>query len=427
MKLSLSQRILFFTACCCLLFTFLVASIIRSSEVIELTFEQNNYAQNLVNNTTMIKQLIIRDDIYTGNYNTSSWQDSQRKLINTLKLSPILTPQEQTLKNSINSQNASVNRLFKKIKENKLKNASESIKNHLKARLIIQLETIRSDSEQLSSIAQKNIHEVLKQELIFIVTILAICIALLTFGSFNLIRIFNTSMNEIKEAFKSNHSGNFEEIKLSHHSQEFASIAHAFNEMNNKLADTTVSLAVMKKIVEERTHVLEELSNTDPLTKVANRRALFERGHLEFSRILRTQSKLTLILLDCDYFKGFNDKFGHLVGDQLLIHICRICSEEIRDVDFLGRYGGEEFVIILPDCDIAGGIETANRIQQSLSQHCLLIEDNKICMTLSIGVAMFNEKHKDFEQLVNDADQAMYIAKESGRNRIVVYQDTNLH
>ena len=79
--------------------------------------------------------------------------------------------------------------------------------------------------------------------------------------------------------------------------------------MNKKLSKTTVSLEVMKQVIEERTHVLEELSNTDPLTKVANRRALFKRGNFELSRVNRTQNNLTLILLDCDFFKDFNDEW----------------------------------------------------------------------------------------------------------------------
>ncbi|MDO6446838.1 GGDEF domain-containing protein [Colwellia sp. 1_MG-2023] len=427
MKMSLSQRIYFFTICCCTLFILLVASIIRSSDVIELAIKQENYAQNLVTHTNILKQLIMSGDIYKDNYNASNWHKSQRELITLLKRAPTLTPQEQTLKNSIHSQNLSVQLLFKKINNNKLLNASEATKKHLKTRLIIQLETIRSDSEQLSTIAQKNIHQVLKQEVAFIVTLLAICLILLTFGSFHLIKIFRTSMTEIKAAFHANHSGHFEEIKLSNQSQEFESIANAFNAMNEKLSKSTVSLEVMKQVVEERTHVLEELSNTDSLTKVANRRALFERGHIEISRAQRSKNNLTIILLDCDLFKEFNDKYGHLIGDEVLVNICKVCSNEIREIDFLGRYGGEEFVIILPDCDIDGGLETARRIQDSLAHHSVAVKNQKIHITLSIGLATFNEKHKSFEELINDADRAMYFAKENGRNRIEIYQDINLH
>ncbi len=86
---------------------------------------------------------------------------------------------------------------------------------------------------------------------------------------------------------------------------------------------------------------------------------------MEFSRVLRSKSNLALILLDCDLFKDFNDKFGHQFGDEILIHICKICKQEIRDIDFLGRYGGEEFIIVVPDCDEQGGVEIAKRIQSS--------------------------------------------------------------
>ncbi len=183
----------------------------------------------------------------------------------------------------------------------------------------------------------------------------------------------------------------------------------------------------MEKIVEERARVLELLSNTDHLTKVANRRALFERANMEFSRAIRSKNKLTSLLLDCDFFKNVNDEFGHLFGDELLIHICKICRQEIRDIDFLARYGGEEFIIVLPNCDISGGIETANRIKHSLAEDCLIIEGKEICATLSIGVCKLSERHKSLDQLINDADKAMYQAKENGRNRIEVLASPNLH
>ena len=120
-----------------------------------------------------------------------------------------------------------------------------------------------------------------------------ISIAVLLYGSFRLIKIFKVSLIEVKRAFEDNHSGHFQTMKLTNHSAEFDSIVNEFNVMNRKLSETTVSLEVMKKTVKERTQVLEELSNTDPLTKVANRRALFERGNFEFSREKRTHNKLS--------------------------------------------------------------------------------------------------------------------------------------
>ncbi|XPF95357.1 diguanylate cyclase [Colwellia sp. RE-S-Sl-9] len=423
MKVSLSQRIYFFTISCCVLFVLLVGSILWSSQKIALAFSREHYTQKVSNHANTLKQLTISDNLYSSNYNADNWLTLQSKLINLLKSAPSLTPQQQIIQNSINSQSQNVKRLFSKINENKLKNASQAIKNHLKTRLMTQLEIIRADSVQLSNIVQNDIQDVIKQQVLFILFIIAVSILILLYGSSRLTTVFRISLNEVKSAFENNHSGDFQKIKLSNHSDEFESIVKAFNTMNLKLSETTVSLAVMKNIVGDRTRVLEQLSNTDHLTKVANRRALFERGNMELSRKQRTHNKLSLMLLDCDYFKKINDQFGHQVGDELLIHICDICNEEIRDIDFLGRYGGEEFIIILPDCDLEGGVEIAKRIQHSLVERSLIVENKELKVTLSIGLAMLSDKHSSFEQLINDADKAMYLAKENGRNRVEVSGD----
>jgi diguanylate cyclase (GGDEF)-like protein len=427
MKLSLYQRIYFFTISCCLLFVVLVGSILWSWQKIELAFSREYYSQKVSNHANILKQLIVSDNIYESNYSAENWLLSQSKLTHLLKSAPSLTPKLKTIQNSISSQSENVKRLFSKINENKLKNASEAIKKHLTARLMTQLEIISDDSFQLSTIAKKDIHNVIKTQVFFIVLILLVSILTLLYGSFRLNNVFKVSLSEVKKAFEKNHSGNFQAIELSNHSDEFDSIVKAYNLMNHKLSETTVSLAVMKQTVDEKTRVLEELSNTDPLTKVANRRALFERGNMELSRKHRSDNTLSLILLDCDYFKNVNDQYGHQVGDELLKHVCDVCSKEIRDVDFLGRYGGEEFVIILPDCDLAGGKEIAKRIQTSLAEQRLNIENIDLNVTLSIGISMLNDKHKNFEHLVNDADQAMYLAKKNGRNRIEVNGGQSLH
>jgi diguanylate cyclase (GGDEF)-like protein len=394
---------------------------------VELAFKRESYADQVENHANILKQLLISDNIYDRNYSADIWLTSQRKLINLLKLAPNLTPKQQTIQNSINSQSQNVKRLFSKINDNKLKNANEVIKKHLQKRLMTQLEIIRADSVQLSTIVQKDIYNVIKREVLQIISILAVSILILLYGAFRLTKIFRTSFNEVKRAFEQNHSGHFQQIKLSNHSSEFEVIVKEFNLMNQKLSETTVSLEVMKKIVEDRTRVLEQLSNTDPLTKVANRRALYERGDMELSREHRNHNNLSLILLDCDYFKNINDQFGHQVGDQLLQHVCNICNQEIRDVDFLARYGGEEFIIILPNCNLTGGVEIASRIQKSLAENTLTIEKKEIHVTLSIGISMLSNKHTNFEQLINDADQSMYTAKNNGRNRIEVSGEHNLH
>lgn len=427
METSLSQRIYIFTATCCLLFVGIVLSVLWSIQTVELALSRDNYAQQVDNQTNILQQLVTGDNIYASDYSDKKWLDSQQKLSKLLELSPALTPQLQTIQNSINSQTKSVKLLFKKITDNQLKNASVVIREHLKARLMTQLAAIKSESLQLSAIAYKDIYNTMKQVIRFILILFVMSIATLLYCAFKLTKTFSTSLKEVKKAFAKNHSGHFQEIELSIKTKEFNSIANAFNSMNQKLSETTVSLEVMKKVVEERTHILEELSNTDPLTKVANRRALFERGKMEFSRAIRNKNKLALLLLDCDYFKNINDDFGHLVGDEFLINICNICHKEIRDIDFIARYGGEEFIIILPNCDSIGAFETANRIQESLARNCKIIKGKKVCTTLSIGISELNDKYQNFDQLLNDADLAMYQAKKNGRNRIEVKKSHPLH
>ena len=416
MTLSLQRQIYFFTISSCALFVVLVISILWSTQVIDTALKREVYAHKVEDHTHILKLFIISENIYASNYNTVNWLILDNKFNELLRLAPGLTPQQQTIQNSIESQNKNVLRLFNAINTNKLKNANEIIKKHLKIRLMTQLEAIRSDSIQLSNIVKKDIKNVIRNQIIFILSILVLVIFILVYGAFRLSHIFRTSFKEVEIAFGKNHSGCFQKIELSNQSQEFNSIASAFNAMNKKLSETTVSLESMKKTVAERTHVLEQLSNTDYLTKVANRRALFERGSAEFSRVQRSQSQLAVILLDCDFFKNINDQFGHLFGDDILINVCKVCTEEIRKIDFFARYGGEEFIIILPDSDLNGAVETAKRIQYSLANNSIAFEGKDVCMTVSIGICTANDKHTNFEQLIKDADIAMYKAKTNGRN-----------
>ena len=420
MKLSLQQHIYFFTLSSCLFFIVLVISILWSIQVVEVAIERERYAHKVESHSNILKQFIRSEDIYVENYNTDSWETLERKFDELLELTPALTSEQQTIQNSIKSQNKNVIRLFETINQNQLENADDRIKEHLKLRLITQLEAINSDSKQLFNIVQKDINIAIKQQVTFVLVILSLSLSVLLYGAFKLVRIFRTSLNEVKLAFTKNRCGNYQNIQLSNKYEEFESIANAFNDMNTELSETTVSLASMKKTVAERTKVLEQLSNTDPLTKVANRRALFERGNAEFSRIQRTKNKLTLILLDCDFFKNINDQYGHLFGDQVLQHICAVCSEEIRNIDFFARYGGEEFIIILPESELSGAIKTAARIQSSLANKAIVFEKTDVYVTLSVGICEITQQHRSFEEMIKDADTAMYRAKENGRNRIEV-------
>lgn len=400
-------------------------SVIYSTQVVEQALERQAYAKNIEDHANTLKQIILSEDIYENEYNTDKWQVLENKFNEILLRVPLLTPRQQTLNNSIKSQHKNIIRIFNVINQTTFNNINKITKEHFKTRLITQIDGIRIDSIQLYTFVKKDIEETLIKQVLFILTTMVIVIIILIYSTFRLLNVFQTSLNEVESAFNNNHSGSFQTIQLTNNSEEFESIAKAFNSMNKKLSETTVSLESMKKIVDEKTEKLEALSNTDPLTQVANRRALFERGNLEMFRAKRNESQLTIALLDCDHFKNINDSYGHLFGDKVLKHLSHICSEGIRKVDFFARYGGEEFIIIFPDCGINGAIETVKRIQKTLTKSSLSHEEIEIFVQISIGLCTLSSIHENFEQLIKDADSAMYKAKQRGRNRIEVSHNSN--
>lgn len=165
---------------------------------------------------------------------------------------------------------------------------------------------------------------------------------------------------------------------------------------------------------------------TDPLTGVLNRRAFFERLGAEMDRSVRGNTNLSLILCDIDYFKKINDTYGHLVGDKVLKTIADILSTGLRSYDFVGRYGGEEFFICLPGANLEQAVHIANRIRQFVIDEQVMLEEQNVALrfTASFGVSQFKcTDQVDIDKLISDADKALYKAKESGRNKVVVYHE----
>ncbi|MDD5072736.1 MAG: sensor domain-containing diguanylate cyclase [Candidatus Omnitrophica bacterium] len=166
---------------------------------------------------------------------------------------------------------------------------------------------------------------------------------------------------------------------------------------------------------------VQELAITDGLTGIYVRRHFIERLNEEVARSKRHNLKLSLLMIDLDHFKQCNDTYGHLVGDIVLKEISRIMKEYVRQVDLIGRYGGEEFVIALPDTDKNSALNVADRIRMSVEKHKFRAYDETISMTISIGVATFPETGEDVATLIDRADQALYKAKEAGRNKALLW------
>ncbi|HEY9529534.1 MAG TPA: sensor domain-containing diguanylate cyclase, partial [Anaerolineales bacterium] len=173
----------------------------------------------------------------------------------------------------------------------------------------------------------------------------------------------------------------------------------------------------------ERARLFQEVQSlalTDPLTGLQNRRSLFELGRVEFARMQRMQRPFCCMMLDLDHFKQVNDQYGHMVGDQVLQEFAKRCSLSVREIDLVGRYGGEELIILLPETDRPTSMQVAERLLSTIADTPIKIFDKEISVTASIGVATQDENTMDLETLIARADQAMYIAKHKGRNRVAM-------
>jgi len=166
---------------------------------------------------------------------------------------------------------------------------------------------------------------------------------------------------------------------------------------------------------------IEQLAITDSLTGAHTRRYFLERFQEELKRSKLSSINLSFLMIDVDKFKEFNDQYGHLTGDQILREIGAIIKENVREIDILGRYGGEEFSVVLPDTGPKGAHYVAERIRSMTEKTLIRAYDATIKSTLSIGIATYPKDGKIAKELMDKADWALYRAKSMGRNRVCVF------
>lgn len=170
----------------------------------------------------------------------------------------------------------------------------------------------------------------------------------------------------------------------------------------------------------------QHLATIDALTGLYNRRAFFELAQREFERSRRYDHLLSLLMLDIDHFKQINDTYGHAAGDQVLRVVAYECRSLLRTLDIIGRYGGEEVIMALPETDEENARQVAERLRQHLAQTVISTDSHEVRISVSLGVATANDVAElTLEALINRADQALYGAKQSGRNRVVVWSAAN--
>lgn len=163
---------------------------------------------------------------------------------------------------------------------------------------------------------------------------------------------------------------------------------------------------------------MSELVREDQLTGSLNRRGLDDICERELARADRRKSPLCIAMLDLDDFKRLNDTYGHTTGDEVLIHLVRVIKETLRTMDVIGRFGGEEFLIVLPDTPLDEAMRTVTRLQRELTKRIFMYNNERLLITFSAGVALRTEGESQ-QSLVERADTALYKAKRAGKNRIV--------
>lgn len=166
---------------------------------------------------------------------------------------------------------------------------------------------------------------------------------------------------------------------------------------------------------------LEQLAFYDELTQIYNRRAFFQQCNQAYSEARESSSAFTVILMDIDHFKNVNDTYGHAIGDQLLVHVVKVCQSVLKKGELFARYGGEEFVLALKDSTLLEGQALANLLCNSVESQPLMTTEGAIRATISCGVAEGTKGQETLYQLLNNADKALYAAKQAGRNRVHVF------
>jgi len=188
------------------------------------------------------------------------------------------------------------------------------------------------------------------------------------------------------------------------------------------------ALAERERELSEMNDKLLHISLTDGLTGIDNRRSLEKGLHEMFEHSFRLHEPISCVMCDIDHFKKVNDTYGHAAGDEVLKQFAAILKEEAREIDRVGRYGGEEFLLLLPGTVLDASVTFAERLRQRVDAHTFSYEGGTLKRTVSFGVASWpHPKIKGREALLKAADDALYVAKETGRNRVVRFDSAEFN
>ena len=180
-------------------------------------------------------------------------------------------------------------------------------------------------------------------------------------------------------------------------------------------------LTAQCELLEKTCQQVEQLSIRDPLTKINNRRGFFDEARPKFESAFGNQLDLSALMIDIDNFKMVNDLYGHFIGDCTIQAVAEECQKALRQTDLIGRFGGEEFIVVLPDTSLDAACAVAERIRSRIEELVIYVEGFQVSVTVSIGVSQLGDARGSFDELLTQADQAMYSAKWAGRNQVLVW------
>ena len=195
-------------------------------------------------------------------------------------------------------------------------------------------------------------------------------------------------------------------------------------QVNKELVRAKMELEALAEELKQKNELLQDLADKDGLTQVFNNRFFQSALNAEMSRSRRQGHSLSLVLMDIDHFKRFNDDYGHLAGDFVLAEFARVLGENLREHDVLARYGGEEFIVILPETKLEDAQSVTEKLRVAVETATFREDKNVYSVTSSFGISELtpdNERELDKKELIRRADEALYDAKKAGRNQVATY------
>lgn len=357
------------------------------------------------------------------------WQQEQDGLQLLLTDMPDFSPKLSGLLKSIEQRNRGIVSLFQHLESqqiNKAKKQRTRIALHLADKAFFQMEAIREDGFHLLALSRAEIEEVILVQAFSFIGVFILVTLMMSVVAVRLSGEINRSLRRLIRGLTVAGKGAFDTEIPEYSDDEIGELAHHFNKMLARLKTTTVSRDKLRSLVDDRTKELQRLTETDTLTGIANRRYYDYHLAEHIASSKRNKSSLAMLMIDIDFFKGYNDGYGHDAGDLALKQVAESISKILpRETDVVARFGGEEFVVVMPATEISGACLVGERIRLHIRNQGiphLYSEVDKV-VTVSIGVAAFKSDMLTEINLLKQADAALYEAKKNGRNQCVVHDD----